>query len=224
MDDTALATFTSITGTTPDRAAQYLRLTEGDVQQAIEFFYANDGAELEGPNSSNSAQISQPPAVSSSQTRPPGHRQAYEDEDGVVHIDSDLDSDVDVDANNHDSRQTVAVARSASNTHTPSTSTPPVQQGSRDVDADEALARRLQEEFYGDTGMAGGLGEDGIRAPMTRTTETLIGPDSWDSNNAEDMHAAVLEQMRARHRPRPRGTFSDLTSQTKVIFSGTDTG
>ncbi len=86
---------------------------------------------------------------------------------------------------------------------------PPLTPGSRDVDADEVLAKRLQEEFYGGTGIASELGEDGIRAPMARTTETLIGPDSFDPNDAEQMHAAVLEQMRARHRPRPRGTFFD---------------
>ena len=205
MDDTALATFTSITGTTPDRAAQYLGLTEGDVQQAIEFFYANDGAELQGPNSSTPAQVSEAAPVPPPQTRPPGNRQAYEDEDGVVHLDSDLDSDIDVKPPSHNSRQVTTAARSASSAHPTSFSTPPTHQASGDVDADEALARRLQEEFYGATGTAAGLDEDGIRAPMARTTETLIGPDSFDPTNAEDMHAAVLEQLRARHRPRPRG-------------------
>ena len=217
MDDTALATFTSITGTTPDRATQYLRLTEGDLQQAIELFYANDGAELEGPNSTTPGQISQTPPLPPSRTRPPGHRPAYEDEDGVVHIDSDQDSDIDVEPTSRHSRQTTTGAmRSASNMHTPSLSAQPLQQASTDVDADEALARRLQEEFYGGGGEADGLDEDGIRAPMARTTETLIGPDSFDPNDAEDMHAAVLEQVRARHRPRPRGRF--LISPTKLVL------
>lgn len=217
MDDTALATFTSITGTTPDRATQYLRLTEGDLQQAIELFYANDGAELEGPDSTIPGQISQAPTVPTSQTRPPGHRPAYEDEDGVVHIDSDQDSDIDVESTNRNSRQaTTGAVRSASNPHTPSASAQPLQQASTDVDADEALARRLQEEFYGGAGGANGLDEDGIRAPMARTTETLIGPDSFDPDNAEDMHVAVLEQIRARHRPRPRGRF--MITPTKLVL------
>ncbi len=209
MDDTALITFTSITGTTPDRAAQYLGLTEGDVQQAIEFFYANDGAELEGPNSSTPAQTLQDPPVLPPQTRPPSNRQAYEDDDGVVHIDSDVDSEIDVEPSSQEPRQAFVAGNSSSNAHMPSNSMPPLTPGSRDVDADEVLARRLQEEFYGGTGIASELGEDGIRAPMARTTETLIGPDSFDPNDAEQMHAAVLEQMRARHRPRPRGTFFD---------------
>ena len=208
MDDTALATFTSITGTTPDRAAQYLKLTEGDVQQAIEFFYANDGAELEAPASSTPAHTSQAPHIPSSRIRPQGRTQDYEDEDGVVHIDSDLDSEVDIEATSQTSRRTTAAAgRSTSNAHTPSASTPPSHQATKETDDDEALARRLQEEFYGATGNAPMLDENGIRAPMARTTETLIGPDSFDPNNPEDMNAAVLEQLRARQRPRPRGTF-----------------
>ena len=202
MDDTALATFTSITGTTPERATQYLALTEGDVQQAIEFFYSNDGAELEAPT-----QASQAPPTPLSQTRPPGHGQAYEDEDGVVHIDSDLDSDIDVEPNDQRSRQAGATARLASNAETPPSSTPLTYQASRDVDADEALARRLQEEFYGASRTATGLNEDGIRAPMGRTTETLIGPDSFDPDNPYDMNAAVMQQLHARQRPRPRGNF-----------------
>lgn len=52
---------------------------------------------------------------------------------------------------------------------------------------DAALAQRMQEELYRETGGGGtdgggGLGgfvdEDGVRAPMARTTETLIGPDT----------------------------------------------
>lgn len=217
MDDTALATFTSITGTTPDRAAQYLGLTEGDVQQAIEFFYANDGAELEGPNSSTPAHTSQAPPVPPQQTRPRSNRQAYEDDDGVVHIDSDVDSEIDVEPSSQERRQAFVAGSSISNAHLPSNSMPPLDPGSRDVEADEALARRLQEEFYGGTGVVNELGDDGIRAPMARTTETLVGSDSFDANDAEQMHAAVLEQMRARHRPRPRGTFFDSLF---TFFSG----
>ena len=206
MDDTALATFTSITGTTPDKAAPYLGLTEGDVQQAIEFFYANDGAELEAPSPSTSAQTSQAPPILPSRTRPPGRSQGYEDEDGVVHIDSDLESEMDTESISHNAtRATATAARSTSNAHTPSISTPPPPQANQEIDSDEALARRLQEEFYGATGNIPGIDENGIRAPMARTTETLIGPDSFDPNDPEDMHAAVLEQVRARHRPRPRG-------------------
>lgn len=65
---------------------------------------------------------------------------------------------------------------------------------------DEAMARRLQEEMYG----AGG-GQEEIRAPMARTTETLVGPGSnWQGGNDEDdMQAAVMEQMMNRQRRGP---------------------
>ena len=207
MDDTAVATFTSITGTTPEKATQYLGLTEGDVQQAIEFFYTNDGAELEAPNPSISGPTPQAPHTSASRTRLPGHGGPYEDEEGVVHIDSDLDSDVEAEPSGQSSRQIEATIRSASNAQIPSPSTPPTYQSSTEVDADAALARRLQEEFYGATGTGAGPGGDGIRAPMGRTTETLVGPDSFDPDNPGDMHAAVMDQLRARQRPRPRGKY-----------------
>jgi len=51
-------------------------------------------------------------------------------------------------------------------------------QSAPDVDADAEMARRLQEEMY-----AGGHGadSDGVRAPIQRTRETLVGgPDDSD--------------------------------------------
>lgn len=67
------------------------------------------------------------------------------------------------------------------------------------VEDDEAMARRMQQEMY-----RGGINGDDIpgeevRAPMARTTETLLGPNADWRDDPDDMHAAVLEQMRARH-------------------------
>jgi hypothetical protein len=61
------------------------------------------------------------------------------------------------------------------------------------------MARRLQEEMYG--GGAGDIGGDdeAVRAPMARTTETLVGPD-LDFGDEEDMHTNILSQLRARQR------------------------
>lgn len=64
-------------------------------------------------------------------------------------------------------------------------------------DDDEAMARRLQEEMYG--GPGGPANEDEVRAPMARTTETLVGPGA-DFDSGEDMHADILSQLRARQR------------------------
>ena len=72
---------------------------------------------------------------------------------------------------------------------------------------DEAMARRLQEEMYGSSAGGGGGGGDGrggidpetgVRAPMARTTETLVGPGSDWRNDPEEMNAAIFEQMQRR--------------------------
>lgn len=75
-----------------------------------------------------------------------------------------------------------------------------------DIEDDEAMARRLQQEMYGGGaggGNPGGEDEDGVRAPIARTTETLVGPGSGDWRDDPDhMHTAVMEQMLARQRRR----------------------
>ncbi|KAK0748389.1 hypothetical protein B0T21DRAFT_279195 [Apiosordaria backusii] len=67
-------------------------------------------------------------------------------------------------------------------------------------DEDAAMARRLQEEFYGASGSGaqgsgGGLDDDGVRAPMARTTEVLVAPGGYDEGD----HESVLSQIRARN-------------------------
>lgn len=56
---------------------------------------------------------------------------------------------------------------------------------------DAAMARRLQEEMY-----SGPDTSDGVRAPMARTTETLVGPEA--DFDDDDMHTSILGQLRAR--------------------------
>lgn len=201
MAEEAVAQFVSFTSSTPDQAIQYLRLTDGDIQQAIDLFYANDGNDL-----SSSAQA---PPISPSQAQPPGRSQrGYEDSHGIVHLDSDSefsDDEKPEATSTNRSRPTVS-ARTRPSTHTPSSMTPPT--GPVAFDDDEAMAMRLQEEIYaGAAREAADADVDGPRAPIGRTTETLVGPGSFDSNNANEMRAAVLEQMRARQQPRrQRGT------------------
>ncbi|KAI5358407.1 Putative UBX domain, UBA-like superfamily, Ubiquitin-like domain superfamily [Septoria linicola] len=85
-----------------------------------------------------------------------------------------------------------------------------VETGSRpaqhNFEDDEAMARRLQEEMYGGPGRSGGMGEgddDEVRAPMARTTETLVGPGSYgggfDVNDPGQMNAAIAEQLMRRN-------------------------
>jgi len=71
--------------------------------------------------------------------------------------------------------------------------------GRPSVEDDEAMARRMQQEMYGAQGAGD---EQDVRAPQARTAQTLLGPDLDDwRNDPDDMHAAVLEQMRRRQRP-----------------------
>lgn len=215
MNEDANAQFSVITGSTPAIAAQYLRLADNNTEQAIGLYFANDGADLDP--SSVPPQSSHPPPVHSSSTRPPGHQRGYEDEEGIVHLDSDqededfIDDDDDVEVTGPTSRRGPAVGRSTPASHTPSSVTPPTGP-SRTMDDDEAMARRMQEEIYGAAGIGVGgrggeaLDEHGYRAPIGRTTETLVGPDSFDPSNADEMRAAVMQQMAARRQqPRHRG-------------------
>lgn len=212
MDDEAVAQFVSFTSSTPDRAAQYLRLTDGDVQQAIDLFFVNDGNDPSGSSSSTHIQSAQAPPAPSSHTRESRGRPAYEDERGIVHLDSDAEySDDDKpEITGSRSRRIAVPDRPRSTIHTPSSMTPPTGQASAAVDDDEAMARRLQEEFYAGAGIGAEVDPEGIRAPIRRTTETLVGPGSFDAND-DDMRAAVMEQMHARHQRRPRGASSIRT-------------
>ena len=210
---TVTAQFAAITGSSNQIAAQYLRLAEGNTEQAIELFYANDGGDLEASSApADPTQTS--PQVPPPHTRPTGHRQGYEDEAGIVHIDSDPE-DRDYNDNEDDMEIMSHERRQLSNTELASTSqgtaTKSPGRAAAAIADDEAMARRLQEEFYGaakngnfsDNASSEILDEHGYRAPLARTTETLVGPGSFDPSNAEEMRAAVMEQMMAR-RQQPR--------------------
>ncbi|KAI4728388.1 hypothetical protein E4T49_03747 [Aureobasidium sp. EXF-10728] len=160
MDDELIANFTAITSATPERARQYLTLTDNNLEQAIQLYFDSDGADMGAAMPQQSAQ----PAA-----QPASHRY-NQDDNGVVTIDSDDD-----DAPYED---------------------------------DEAMARRLQQEAYGTAG-----GEDEVRAPMQRTTETLVGPGSrWAGDDEDDINAAVHEQMLARQRRANRpGIFNQVS-------------
>ncbi|KAL8831066.1 MAG: hypothetical protein Q9191_001078 [Dirinaria sp. TL-2023a] len=220
MDDDALASFTSITDTTPERAQQYLSLTDGNLEQAFELFYANDGADLEGTtSSSNAQQSSQAPTIPPPSTRFPGHGQAYEDDQGVVHIDSESEENLSDDAQvGTSSARNRGQPSSDGRRSIPHAGTTTRSGSGGTADQDELMARRLQEEYYGTAGVgAGEINSDGVRAPIARTTETLVGPDSFDAGDDAEMRAAVLNQMRARRQPTPRhrpGIFNQSTADS----------
>ncbi|KAJ8120415.1 hypothetical protein ONZ43_g2871 [Nemania bipapillata] len=163
--------------TSPDVARGYIQVSGGDVGTAIQAFY--DHPEYQ---SSFVAAHSPPPAAShnpdSSSHARSGRLTGREDSHGVVHIDSDDDDDVLMVGDDGDNEDVAAIARN-------------IQE-----DEDAAMARRLQEEF---SGPGSGAMNDGVRAPIAQTTETLAGPDlPWALHDDDDREAAVLEQMRAR--------------------------
>ncbi|KAJ5902294.1 UBX domain protein [Penicillium taxi] len=109
----------------------------------------------------------------------PTERARHEDEAGVIHVGSDTDDDIRV---GEDS----------------------LQDTNATFEDDAAMARRLQEEMYGGGG-ANNLDDDGVRAPMARTTETLVGPEADDA----DFPADIFSQMRSRSDRRGRpGIFN----------------
>ncbi|KAK8255127.1 hypothetical protein HDK77DRAFT_22885 [Phyllosticta capitalensis] len=178
MDDN-IASFTSITGSDPQRATQYLQLTDGNLEQAIQLFF-------DSPNLDVGGSSTQPATSASGQQNEP------------IRIDSD-DDDIEDEGIATESRQA---------------SGPP----GHNVEDDEAMARRLQEEMYGD-GAQDPSG--GVRAPMARTTETLVGPGaSYDDEDG--MHAAIMSQM-ARRRPGPGarpGIFNQQNNTASVWEEG----
>ena len=215
-EDGAVAQFTAITDATPERARQYLRLADDNIEQAIELFFANDGADVGGTASAQVTQNTQPPVEAAFHPQPMPRQQTYEDDEGIVHLDSDNEDDVTQDTeidednttNPKSTNQTLVnpSSRPARPAGGPTTRSQP---NGTTVEDDEAMARRLQEEIYG-AGAAGGAGastdlldEHGVRAPLARTTETLIGPGSYGQvGDEDDTHAAVLEQLRVRETAR----------------------
>ncbi|TGZ78925.1 hypothetical protein EX30DRAFT_333891 [Ascodesmis nigricans] len=115
--------FVAITDATASKADTYLRVSDWDLERAIQLFFETGGA------------MDAPPAESSRPGASASNAQVIDDDD-------------------------LGQALRASG-------------GAGVYEDDEAMARRLQEEFYGATGGAGG--GDEVRAPIPRTRETLVG-------------------------------------------------
>ncbi|KAF7552390.1 hypothetical protein G7Z17_g4338 [Cylindrodendrum hubeiense] len=193
MDDN-IATFNAITGASPDVARSFLEMTAGNFERAIELFYENpDLASGVGAGlSANAALSTTAPAAA----RP---NIGTQDSDGVIHIDSDEDEQMqfDDDSDNEVDNDRAVAAQAAA-----------LAQEEEDM----AMAKRLQEELYQEPGAASGSGSamEDVRAPIARTTETLVAPGPAWGDGDGDMEAALLEQLRRRQQQQPRsgGPFS----------------
>ena len=222
MDDATIAQFAAITGSSDNIARQYLGLAEGNTEQAIELYYANEGAALESP-STDPQPNTVPPQIPPASTRPVAHRQNHQAEDEIIDLDSDQeDQDDDDNGDDNDVMVTGHTRRQRPESEVPPSSSRGLANNATSaghaglaINDDEAMARRLQEEFYGGSGRDNAgtngtsemLDEYGYRAPLGRTTETLVGPGSFDPTNAEEMRSAVYDQMMARRHARRRKSY-----------------
>jgi UBX domain-containing protein 7 len=167
--DEAIAQLVGITASTPDIARQYVQLADGDVNQAVQLYFENGGADLAG-----NASAAPPPAPSSS--RPTGAGNA---QNPINLGDDDNISD--------DNDPEITGFR------------PQQQHAGAGVEDDEALARRLQEEMYGDS-------EQTIRAPIARQSDTLLGPGAGGGGLGGDaIDDAVQERIEAMQQRRRQG-------------------
>ncbi|KAG9229676.1 hypothetical protein BJ875DRAFT_499759 [Amylocarpus encephaloides] len=193
----AVETFTVVTGATEPVARRYLEMTENDAQQAIALYF-------DSPDLASGVDASPPAPSVPTSTRPRGTGTSvgHPTSGGVVHLDSD-DEDTDIPDFEEDDPavSAAAIGRSA------------------DYEDDEAMARRIQEELFAGGDVAGGVDADGVRAPIARTTETLVGGSDggWGHN---DIEAAIAQQMRMRqpnHTPASRaGVFNQRPVSSSI--------
>lgn len=176
MEDDSVAQFMSITDQNATVAAGYLSMTEGDVMSAVNMFFENPDLASSFNQQAPAAASSAPPVPTSSRPQPTFGR---EDSSGVIHIDDDDDDEpFDIPDDDDDGTSPHALQRIAQESD------------------DAAMAQRLQEEMYSQNATT----TDGVRAPIARTTETLVAPTGYGGME-EDDYGHVLEQMRRRNRP-----------------------
>ncbi|KAF7593378.1 hypothetical protein BBP40_011567 [Aspergillus hancockii] len=181
-----------------DVVAQFTEITGSSLELATQYLHLADynieqAMQLYFEN--NGAPLTDEPIPSTAPQRAP-RTSGVQGDSGAVHIDSD-------------DEVTIDETRSAPRNQAPQSST---------YEDDEAMARRLQEEMYNGGGGGGrrGVDAEGVRAPIARTTETLVGPEA-DFDDG-DMHTSMLGQLRAlQQRGRP-GIFNQ--TDTSSIWTG----
>ncbi|KAH7417032.1 hypothetical protein BKA64DRAFT_285854 [Cadophora sp. MPI-SDFR-AT-0126] len=174
--------FVAFTGASTEVARRYLGLTENHTEQAIQLFF--DSPDL-ASGVDQIPQAAAPPIPTATRPQAGAQKAAPADSDEEDLMDMDYN-----DGSDDEASRAAAIGRAA------------------EIEDDEAMARRMQEEMYAGGDASGGFDADGVRAPIGRRTETLVGgPDAdWAP---DDMQAAVMQQMRARQsRPSRLGVFN----------------
>ncbi|KAK3362362.1 hypothetical protein B0T25DRAFT_4649 [Lasiosphaeria hispida] len=188
--------FMGITGASESAARHMLELCGSDLEQAIQLWFSDEELQRALSNPTPSTTAAAGPSTTASRSalrssrasRP--QRAGREDAQGVIHLEDSDDDDVQMTEDESfgqfddgdDADEAVAVARTAQE------------------EEDAAMAKRLQEELYG--GGPAIVDEEGVRAPMARTTETLVAPSGAYVEDTE----AILEQMRRRRQGNPGRT------------------
>lgn len=216
MDEQAISEFTAITNSSRQVAERYLSLSDGNLEQAMQLYFDSGGLDLEQDIAPTTSSWEHPPTQSvaaSTAQQPTRGGTSYTDENGVVVIDSDDE----VMAN--DEQETTAwrsggvprQGRDMSSQGQRGTEREPILAGTEN---DEDIARRMQEELFAGGDMVGdSLGPGGVRAPIARTTETLVGSNvDWEDEGDDGMARAVEAQMAARRRL--QGTSKAIPSLT----------
>ncbi|KAI1312455.1 hypothetical protein F5Y03DRAFT_340342 [Xylaria venustula] len=192
--------FTMVTGVSRDIARGFLEISGGDPSQAIQLFFENP--ELQSSFSAPSTEAAASTATArhqdpSSRARDPGSgsgRTGPTNPRDVIEIESDDDDDDDIRMvdEDGDDEDVVAVARNAQE------------------EEDAAMARRLQEELYGS---GSGAPDDGVRAPIAQTTETLAGPAlSWSGVDVDPIDQLSSRQARQRRQRNAGNPFDQAPS------------
>ncbi|KAF8463264.1 hypothetical protein BDZ91DRAFT_731872, partial [Kalaharituber pfeilii] len=175
--DEKITSFISITGTTTKNAEGYLLVSDGNLEQAIQLFFDTGGA-----NMSEQATSRNPRASTGNR---PTQRSI-----GITRNELDDDTNMLQDEEDQDFLAAVEASRQSASPATGTTGRGAANTASL-YDEDEAMARRLQEEIYAD---AGNVESGGVRAPIAKTTEVLVGPED-----------DYIEQMSSRARRRNVG-------------------
>ncbi|PHH87050.1 hypothetical protein CDD83_9382 [Cordyceps sp. RAO-2017] len=198
MDD-SISSFSAITGVdNADVARGFLQLAGGNFERAVGLFYENpellSGVGVGAAGSAREA-AAPPPAERRS-------RVGRQDASGVIHISDDDDDDDDADDDDDDAMRIDENEDNADDEDGRLAAAHAAARAQEEEDA--AMAKRLQEELYGQ-GSGAAADDDGVRAPIARTTETLVAPDlGWGGGSDDELESAFLEQMRRRRHPPPR--------------------
>ncbi|KOS20775.1 UBX domain-containing protein 5 [Escovopsis weberi] len=198
----SISLFMAITGAGRSVARGFLEITGDNFERAIELYFENP--DLVGAGITHA-----PPARS-------GSNAGRQDASGVIHISSDDEDDNDMQFD--DDLEISNSNRNRNSNNNNSSNSNGFDDGDDDdaneraaavqaaaiaqEEADAAMAQRLQEEMYRDSGS----GSHDVRAPIARTTETLVAPDpAWGMTGG--LETSFLEHMRGgRRQPPSRGT------------------